>query len=109
MMVLVLLSSAVFPFVYRAYTFHSVAKAGERWAEVEWAQKMAKWYVTSEELQAMTPAQRDRFEERLFRQHSGMEIRRMWSDWYHATWESAYRRIIEGKMKESGVKPPSFD
>ena len=106
-----LLATVGWPLVYRAYAFHSEAVTGARLAESAWENGYAKWYVTNDEMQAMTPDQREHFYMKVLRQKdpsTGLEIDLMWTDWEHQTWQSSYQRVIERKLRESGLTPPNF-
>lgn len=108
---LALVATVAFPFIYRAWSFRSVAAAGRRQAEDDWTRGQVTWFVTREERQAMTPQQEERFMDLRFRHDpsTGMKIEAMLHrDWRHLVWESAYRSVIDRKLRESGRRPPEF-
>jgi hypothetical protein len=107
---LVLAATLAFPPLYRLCTVHSLILRGASAAESDWAKGNATWFVTYAELQVFTPAQYDRYSALRFRKDpgTGLEVRDMWRDWEHRTWQASYREVIERKLRESGGKRPAF-
>lgn len=101
----------LWPFGYRHWTFESYKNSGRQSAENDWANGSAKWYVSDAEQEAMTDEQFERFNAAQNNEEtmSGLMIERGWRDWQHETYETAYREVIERKLKEAGLPPPSFD
>lgn len=109
--VLTLVAAAAFPFAYRAYAFYSFARSGERRAEQDWASGDVIWYVTKDELRAMTPKQQEHLHHYLpdNKQPGAWRMEEMWRDWQNHTAQSSYRRTIERKLEESGRSRPALD
>jgi hypothetical protein len=115
--VLLLIASAFVPSAYREHAYAMQAAGGQRRAEDDYATGSITWYVTQEELGAMTDEQRRRFSDIEFQDdpRSGMHLREVWQDWQHKYFQEAYRRTIERKLREAGrdvpdlsILPPRF-
>ncbi|MCC7147454.1 MAG: hypothetical protein IT443_13500 [Phycisphaeraceae bacterium] len=113
-LVCVLGSAILTPIMDHYWTFHRERVNGRQWAEQEWAASEARWYVSPEEFQQLTPRQIDRFDQmhdtgvRSRPKRPQLTVYRMWSDWQHLLWQQAYREVIERKLRESGQERPDF-
>lgn len=105
--ILVLLMTVTFPSAYRAHSFHSCAAHGAKQAEQDWQAGSVTCFVTHEEIDAMTPEQIDVFYDPRLQSQSTprFQIWTMWPDWQHYTWQTAYRAVIERKLRETGRAP----
>lgn len=98
----------------RAWIIHQTRISGRVLANQEWGTSNVKWFVTPEELNGMTARQLARFVQLRDdgfhppSQGIGLTVRAMWTDWEHLTWQSAYREVIEEKLRQSGQSPPDF-
>ena len=108
-LVIVLLSLA-WPFVYRRQAYASLAADGKLTAQEDWARGQAVWHVAREEVDAMTPEQQDRYSDLLFQKDpaSGLRIDMLSHDPMQRAWQTSYRQVIEQKLHESGHSRP-FD
>ena len=80
-------------------------------AEREWAAGEATWYVSIEEIKAMSAEQRDRYAELQFSRDpvTGLWISRIGLDLKGRISQSAYLEVIKRKLRQAGREPPSFE
>ncbi len=108
---LVLIGGFTFPPVYRVRAFNSLAAAGAQRAENDWQTGQVTWFVTYDELNAMSPQQIDRYLALEF-QHdpvTGFYIQQLRGAWQKSTWQSSYREVIINKLRAAGRQPPRFE
>ena len=102
----------VFVTLYWAQSVDSVRASAKRRAELDWAGGKATWYVTHEELAALTTDQLAWFNEMWHEQDpaTGLIIKTMPGgqrpNWWYRAWLPEYRATIRAKLLDSGRPLP---